>query len=112
MYRAVIATADRPSSVAHARVAQPHHAGVEWAALHEVERLKAEPADGHIDIGGPSLAASLIDLVDEFRMWVNPLAVGGGKPFFPAGVQVPLELLECRPFDSGVVWLRYARVRD
>lgn len=77
-----------------------------------VLRLKAELADGHIDIGGPALAASLIDLVDEFRLWVNPVAVGGGKPFFPAGVQVPLELMECRPFDSGVVWMRYARVRE
>jgi dihydrofolate reductase len=77
-----------------------------------VQRLKAEPDEGHIDIGGPALAASLIDLVDEFRMWVNPVAVGGGKPFFPAGVHLPLELVECRPFASGVVWMRYARVRD
>ena len=74
-----------------------------------VQRLKSEPGEGHIDIGGTTLAASLIDLIDEFRMWVNPVAVGGGKPFFPAGVHVPLQLVECRPFDSGVVWMRYAR---
>ena len=78
----------------------------------ETFRASADVYDGHVGRYGPALAASLIDLVDEFRMWVNPLAVGGGKPFFPAGVQVPLELVECRPFDSGVVWLRYARVRD
>ena len=77
-----------------------------------VQRLRAEPDEGHIDLGGSTLAASLIDLVDEFRVWVSPVAVGGGKPFFPTGVHLPLELLECRPFDSGVVWMRYARVRE
>jgi dihydrofolate reductase len=73
-----------------------------------VERLKKE-SETHIDVGGPELAASLIDLIDEFRMWINPVAVGGGKPFFPAGKQLNLKLVESRPFPSGTLWLRYRR---
>ncbi len=73
-----------------------------------VERLKKESAT-YIDVGGPELAASLIDLIDEFRMWINPVAVGGGKPFFPAGKQLDLQLVESRPFPSGTLWLRYRR---
>ena len=72
-----------------------------------VERLKAESGT-HVEIGGAEIAASLIDLIDEFRMWMNPVAVGGGKPFFPAGAeQLNLELVECRHFPSGILWLRY-----
>jgi|SRR5829696_6919764 len=78
-------------------------------AVAEVTRLKQE-ADGHLDIGGAGLAASLIDLIDEFRIWVNPVAVGGGKPFFPAGgAQLRLRLVEHRAFASGALHLRYRR---
>ena len=75
----------------------------------EVERLKAE-SDGHLGLGGAALAASLIDLIDEFRMWVNPVAVGGGTPFFPAvpGVR-RLRRLEARALPSGALYLRYER---
>ena len=74
-----------------------------------VERLKAE-TDGHLGLGGAGLAASLIDLIDEFRMWVNPVAVGGGTPFFPAvpGVR-RLRRLEARALPSGSLYLRYER---
>ena len=73
-----------------------------------VERLKRE-SETCVDVGGPELAASLIDLIDEFRMWINPIAVGGGKPFFPAGKQLNLKLVESRTFPSGTLWLRYRR---
>ncbi len=52
----------------------------------EVARLQAE-VDGDIDLAGPTLAGSLLDLVDEFRPVVFPVVVGGGKPFWPAGVE-------------------------
>lgn len=39
---------------------------------------------------------------------MNPVIVGGGKPFLPAGVRIGLELLEERRFGNGVVFLRYA----
>lgn len=81
-------------------------------ALDEVRRLKEE-SDGPLAIGGAGLAASLIDLIDEFRMWVAPVVVGGGKPFFPQGRdQLRLRLLEARRFASGQVYLRYERASD
>ena len=79
----------------------------------EIERLRAEPGEGNIAIGGAELAAAVAeaDLIDEYRAKVYPVLVGGGVPFFPqAERRVELELLETRSFDSGVVYLRH-RVR-
>jgi dihydrofolate reductase len=47
-------------------------------------------------------------LVDEFLMIVCPVVVGGGKRFFPDGVQLDLELIEERRLRNGVIALRYA----
>lgn len=78
----------------------------------EVQRLKEE-SEGPLAVGGAGLAASLFDLVDEFRLWVVPVAVGGGKPFFPAGRdQLRLHLAEARTFASGQLYLRYERAPD
>jgi dihydrofolate reductase len=65
---------------------------------------------GNVSVGGPGLAAHAIraGLVDEFQLYLLPIAVGaGGTPVFPAGARVGLELSEERRFASGVVWLRY-----
>ena len=55
-----------------------------WAE--EIERLRAEPAEGHIAIGGSTLAAeaAALGLIDEYRARVYPVLVGGGIPFFPS----------------------------
>jgi dihydrofolate reductase len=76
----------------------------------ELERLRAEPGQGEIAIGGATLAAEVAaaGLVDEYRAMVYPVLVGGGVPFFPRGERrVDLELVETRSFNSGVVYLRY-----
>jgi dihydrofolate reductase len=78
-------------------------------AREEVVRLKERPG-GHLDIGGAALAASLVDLIDEFRMWIGPTAVGGGKPFFGPG-RLDLALAEARTMSGGVLWVRYERRR-
>ncbi len=58
------------------------------------------------------MAAIELDLVDELRMFRNPVIVGGGTPFLPL-VQdaVELDLLETRTFGSRVVYERYGRAR-
>ncbi|MEV4566231.1 dihydrofolate reductase family protein [Nonomuraea sp. NPDC049419] len=79
----------------------------------EIERLRAEPGEGEIAIGGATLAAeaAAADLIDEYRAVVYPVLVGGGIPYFPQGKrQVELDLLETRTFPSKAVAYRY-RVR-
>ena len=80
----------------------------------EVERWRAEPGEGAIAIGGATLAAeaAALGLIDEYRVRVCPLLVGGGIPFFPqAERRVDLELVETRAFGSGVVYLRHRLAR-
>ncbi|HEU4422713.1 MAG TPA: dihydrofolate reductase family protein [Pilimelia sp.] len=77
-------------------------------AVAEVTRLKQE-SEGDLDLGGASLAASLVDLIDEFRLYVMPVVVGGGKPFFAARKKLRLRLAEHRAFPSGAMFLRYER---
>ena len=80
----------------------------------EIERLRSEPGDGEIAIGGATLAvqAAALDLIDEYRAMVYPVLVGGGIPFFPRRERrVDLELVETHPFSSGVVYLRHRVAR-
>jgi dihydrofolate reductase len=77
----------------------------------ELARVREE-TDGDIGVGGAALAGSYarLGLVDEFQLFVHPVLVGGGRPFFPPlDEQVDLELLETRTFGSRVVYLRYGR---
>jgi dihydrofolate reductase len=80
----------------------------------EIERLRAEPREGDIAIGGATLAAeaAALGLIDEYRAMVYPVLVGGGIPLFPrAERRVDLELVETRTFSSGVVCLHYRVAR-
>jgi dihydrofolate reductase len=80
----------------------------------EIERLRAEPGEGDVAIGGATLAAeaAALDLIDEYRTMVYPVLVGGGIPFFPQRERrVDLELVETRTFSSRVVYLRYRVAR-
>jgi dihydrofolate reductase len=80
----------------------------------EIERLRAEPAEGDIAIGGATLAAeaAALGLIDEYRARVYPVLVGGGIPYFAQRErQVDLELIETRTFSSGVVYLHYRVAR-
>jgi dihydrofolate reductase len=80
----------------------------------EIERLRAEPGEGDIAIGGAALAAeaAALDLIDEYRPRVYPVLVGGGVPYFPRDERrVDLDLVETRTFGSGIVYLRQRVVR-
>ena len=80
----------------------------------EIDRLRAEPGEGEIAIGGATLAAeaAALGLIDEYRVMVYPVLVGGGIPYFPHRERrVDLELVETRTFSSRVVYLRYRVAR-
>jgi dihydrofolate reductase len=80
----------------------------------EIARLRAEPGEGDIAIGGATLAAEAAasDLIDEYRAMVYSVLVGGGIAFFPQRERrVDLELVETRTFSSKVVYLRYRVAR-
>ena len=72
-----------------------------------IRRLKAE-LDGDIDVAGPDLAHSLaeIGLIDEYRLYLHPVVLGSGKPFF-AGPQPPLRLVASEQVDEDVMRLTY-----
>ncbi|GAA5187252.1 dihydrofolate reductase family protein [Rugosimonospora acidiphila] len=72
-------------------------------------RALKDAADRDLSIGGSGLAAHAFraGLVDEVRLFVYPLIIGGGTPFLPDRLQLNLRLLDERAFDSGVVYLRY-----
>ncbi|QKW17858.1 dihydrofolate reductase family protein [Kitasatospora sp. NA04385] len=80
----------------------------------EIARLRAEPGGGDIAIGGATLvaAAAAADLVDEYRVRVHPVLLGGGLPFFARhGRRVALELVEARPVGPRVLHYRYRVAR-
>jgi dihydrofolate reductase len=70
-------------------------------------RLKDE-VEGEIDIAGPELAGSLtaLGLIDEYRLYLRPFALGGGKPYF-AGARPPLRLLGSEVVGEDAALLRY-----
>jgi dihydrofolate reductase len=79
-----------------------------------IEKLK-EQSGGDLALGGADLAASFMehDLIDEYRLYVQPVRIGRGKPLFPpSDRRFDLRLLETRTFGSGVVLLRYERSRS
>jgi dihydrofolate reductase len=73
-----------------------------------VLRLKTA-SERDLSVGGPELAAHAFraGLVDEVRLFVAPIVVGGGKRCFPADVRVKLELVDERRFGSAMVHMRY-----
>jgi dihydrofolate reductase len=82
------------------------------SAEEEVARLKQEPGKDMFIFGSASLTGSLTKhgLIDEYRIGLNPLVLGGGTPMFkPSDERMRLKLVEPRPMRSGVVLLRYAR---
>jgi dihydrofolate reductase len=80
----------------------------------EVSRLKEQPGKD-IAVGGAGLARACmkLELIDEWRLFVNPVLLGDGTPYFPPlDEKIDLELIETRTFGSRVVYLRYRRVSD
>lgn len=75
-----------------------------------IEALKQQPG-GDMTVGGVDLVETFrrLDLVDEYRLYVNPVVVGRGRRLFEsADTPTDLDLVEERRFGNGVVMLRYA----
>jgi dihydrofolate reductase len=72
-----------------------------------VRRIKAGRT-GDIEVAGPSLARCLADLglIDEYRIYLHPVVLGRGKPYF-AGPRPPLRLMSVDRLDEDVVRLTY-----
>ena len=75
----------------------------------EAIRALKTSAERDIGIGGPTLAAHAFEagLVDEVRLFLSPIIVGGGTRGLPDGVRLGLELRDERRFDNGTVYVRY-----
>lgn len=76
-------------------------------AVTVIRKLKAEMA-GEIMVGGPALAQSLTQagLIDEYRLYLHPVVLGGGTPFF-AGPQPPLHLVASDLIAGDLIRLTY-----
>lgn len=72
-----------------------------------IRALKAEH-DGEIEVAGPDLAQSLTELglIDEYRIYLHPVVLGHGKPYF-AGPRPPLRLLTHERIGEDVIKLTY-----
>ena len=80
----------------------------------EVSRLKQQPGKD-IAVGGAGLARACMELglIDEWQLFISPVVLGGGTPYFPAlNERVDLRLVETRTFASRVVYVRYRRASD
>lgn len=77
----------------------------------EVSRLKEQPGKD-IAVGGAQLAHACmkLNLIDEWHLFVSPIVLGGGTPYFPTlDERINLELVETKTFDARIVYLRYRR---
>jgi dihydrofolate reductase len=72
-----------------------------------IRGLKAQ-LDGEIDVAGPDLAGGLTDLglIDEYRLYLRPIVLGCGTPFF-AGPRPPLRLVASDRIGEDVIRLTY-----
>ena len=80
--------------------------------VEEAAKLKGQPGMD-LAVGGAGLASTFmkLGLIDEYRLFVSPVVLGGGTPYFPAlDERINLELVETQTFGSRVVYVRYRRV--
>jgi len=79
--------------------------------IDSIRNLKQEPGKNILTDGSSVLTQALAqtDLVDEYRLHVYPVSLGGGKKMLPPGKRINLTLVEATPLPTGVVYMRYRR---
>jgi dihydrofolate reductase len=85
---------------------------VRQGVAEEVATLKEQPGKD-LAVGGAGLASTFtkLGLIDEYRLFVSPVVLGAGTPYFPAlEERIDVELVETQTFGSRVVYVRYRRV--
>jgi dihydrofolate reductase len=72
-----------------------------------IRELKAQQP-GEIDVAGPNLVGGLtsLDLIDEYRLYIHPIVLGGGQPYF-VGPRPPLHLVSSDLIGEDVIRLTY-----
>lgn len=81
--------------------------------IDEVTRMKAHHR--MVLFGGTDIARTFIQygLIDEYRLFVHPILLGGGTPLFPTHVDTAgLRLIDTTTFDSAVIQFHYRRSHD
>lgn len=84
--------------------------GPRWAD--EIHELKNASGGDLLVVGSTELIRALLshDLVDEFRLMIDPVCLGGGKKLFPLnGVRLALRLVSSRVVSTGSLLLTYSR---
>lgn len=80
----------------------------------DMAALKAQPGKDMWLLGSPTLAQTFmrLDLIDEYRLNINPVILGRGKPLF-SDLETPrrLSLVETKSYKGGVIGLRYVPIR-
>jgi dihydrofolate reductase len=97
------------------------HEPLEWNATliegdvaEAIRRLKTEDGGDILMYGSPTLMRALAthDLVDEYKFWIHPIVLGGGKRLFADGFdKSSLELVDVKSLSTGVVIITYHPAR-
>ncbi len=82
-------------------------------AQEEILKLKAQPGRDMAVFGSANLISTIMDVIDEHRLLVNPVLLREGTPLFKhAGEPLQLNLVNVRRFNSGNILLSYQPVRS
>jgi dihydrofolate reductase len=82
-------------------------------AQEEIQKLKSQPGKDMAIFGSANLISTLMDVIDEHRVLVNPMLLRAGTPLFkPEGAPLKLKLVKTRVFNSGNILLNYQPVRN
>lgn len=82
--------------------------------VEEVSKLKQQPGKDLVIFGSPGLTRAFIDLdlIDEYRLTVNPVVLGSGIPMFKdVKEKINFKLIDAKTLNSGVVTFHYERKR-